>query len=188
MTRPSSPRTLVVRGAGAEISLVTSIPRKWSVGGALLLTATAVARVWAHPPGAGSYTALRYYELGAEALRLKQSLGAWPADGFLAIFFFAVRLELKRQFVVAHLRGSSRAAFRMLAATGGMLRQSCMYVVTNLVTGDGSLLGWAIRRATRNQVRSDVVSNPASCYLFDHLADESASGPYTLVLNVDVGS
>jgi len=110
--------------------------------------AAVIAMVWANSPAADSYDALRAYEIGPEALHLHLSLGTWAADGLLAIFFFVVGLELKREFVAGDLRDPRRAAMPILAAVGGMVAPALIYVAINLNTGDGALRGWAIPTAT----------------------------------------
>ncbi len=65
--------------------------------------------MWANSPWAESYFALRDFEIGYEPWHLRLSLGAWAADGLLAIFFFLVGLELKREFVAGDLRKFSTA-------------------------------------------------------------------------------
>ncbi len=74
------------------------------MGGALLVAAAVIALVWANSPASESYFALRDFEFGYEPWHLELSLGAWAADGLLAIFFFLVGLELKREFVAGDLR------------------------------------------------------------------------------------
>ena len=146
---PHSPGTpLLTRGSWAEASRIAEVLRKETVGGALLLVATVAALVWANSPAAASYAALRDLEVGPEALHLHLSLGTWAADGLLAIFFFVVGLELKREFVAGDLRDPRRAALPILAAVGGMVVPALVYVALNTGTGDGALRGWAIPTAT----------------------------------------
>ncbi|CAN5130343.1 Na+/H+ antiporter NhaA [soil metagenome] len=147
MSKPSPTGTLLGRGSWAEVTRVSSILRRETVGGALLLAATVVAMVWANSPVSDAYAALRDYEIGPEALHLKLSLGEWAADGLLAIFFFVVGLELKREFVAGDLRDPRRAAVPILAAIGGMIAPALVYVVFNLGSGH-ALRGWAIPTAT----------------------------------------
>ena len=107
---PQSP--LLSRGSWAETARVSAILRKETVGGALLLVATVAALVWANSPWSDSYHALRELRVGPSALHLDLTLGAWAADGLLAIFFFVVGLELKREFVAGDLRDPRRARSR----------------------------------------------------------------------------
>ena len=136
------------RGSFAEATRIAEILRKETVGGALLLGATLVALVWINSPSGDSYTALRDFTVGPASLHLDLSLGTWAADGLLAIFFFVVGLELKREFVAGDLRDPARAALPILAALGGVVVPAAIYVLVNLNTGADALTGWAIPTAT----------------------------------------
>ncbi len=141
-------RRVFAAGSRAETARISAILRKESVGGALLISFSIVALIWANSPLAESYVALRDYEVGPESLDLHLSLGTWAADGLLAIFFFVVGLELKREFVAGDLRDPSRAAVPILAAIGGMAAPAVIYLVINLSLSDGAPRGWAIPTAT----------------------------------------
>jgi Na+:H+ antiporter, NhaA family len=148
VNKSASGRTLLPRGSWPEAVRIASVLRSETVGGALLLVATVVALVWANSPISDSYNALRDFEVGPSWLHLHLSLGTWAADGLLAIFFFVVGLELKREFVAGDLRDPRRAALPILAAVGGMVVPATVFVLVNLNTGDGALRGWAIPTAT----------------------------------------
>lgn len=123
------------------------ILRKETVGGLLLVTTAALAIVWANSPWADSYFALRDFEVGIEAWHLNLSLGAWASDGLLAIFFFLVGLELKREFVAGDLRRFGTAIVPVAAAAGGVVVPALIY--TAIVWQQPELLrGWAISTAT----------------------------------------
>ncbi|ELB94776.1 MULTISPECIES: Na+/H+ antiporter NhaA [unclassified Rhodococcus (in: high G+C Gram-positive bacteria)] len=146
-TRPTA-TPLFPRGSWAEASRITEILRKETVGGALLLLATVAAMVWANSPWSSGYDALRDFTIGPEALHLNLSIGTWAADGLLAIFFFVVGLELKREFVAGDLRDPRRAALPIAAAVGGMAAPAVVFVAVNARTGGDALQGWAIPTAT----------------------------------------
>jgi NhaA family Na+:H+ antiporter len=141
---------LFSRGSWSETSRISSILRKETVGGALLLVASAVALVWANSPWSSSYFALRDLKIGFEplGLHLNLSLGTWAADGLLAVFFFVVGLELKREFVAGDLRDPARAALPIAAAVGGMVVPAVIFVAVTAHVGDGAMRGWAIPTAT----------------------------------------
>ena len=105
-------RALFSRGSWAETSRISEILRKETVGGVILLVAAGTALVWANSPWKGSYFGVRDFVLGGQwlGLHLDLSIGEWAADGLLAIFFFVVGLELKREFVAGDLRDPGRAA------------------------------------------------------------------------------
>ncbi len=148
-TPPPSRRTgLLSRGSWAETARITELLRQETVGGALLLVAAVVALVWANSPWQAAYTSLKDLVVGPAALHLDLSLGAWSADGLLAIFFFVAGLEVKREFVAGDLREPRRAAIPVLAAVGGMVVPALVYVLVNLTSGSGALRGWAIPTAT----------------------------------------
>lgn len=149
MSDPSQhpPRPVFGRGSWSESVRIADVLRKETVGGALLLVGTVVALVWINSPAAESYIALRDFTFGPESLHLDLSVGAWAADGLLAIFFFVVGLELKREFVAGDLRDPRRAALPILAAVGGVIVPALVYLAVTLGT-DGASRGWAIPTAT----------------------------------------
>jgi NhaA family Na+:H+ antiporter len=119
-----------------------------TIGGALLLGATVLALVLANTPLAPVYEGVRDFTFGPEALHLNLSVGAWAADGLLAIFFFVVGLELKEEFVVGKLRNPRTAILPITAAVGGVILPALIYVLINLNAGPAALNGWAIPAAT----------------------------------------
>jgi NhaA family Na+:H+ antiporter len=146
---PAAPRgsTILSRGSYAEALRIGEILRKETVGGALLVIAAVIALVWANSPASDSYFALRDFKVGYEPWHLELSLGAWAADGLLAIFFFLVGLELKREFVAGDLRQISKSIVPVAAAAGGVVVPAAIYAVVNL-TSPETLRGWAIPTAT----------------------------------------
>ena len=148
MTNPKTRLPLFSRGSWSEADRIGQILRKETVGGALLLAATLVALIWANSPWDEAYNSLMSTRVGPSALHLDLTLSTWAADGLLAIFFFVVGLELKREFVAGDLRDPARAALPIAAAVGGMAVPALIFVIINLRTGDGALLGWAIPTAT----------------------------------------
>ena len=148
MSTPTRPSSVFPRGSWTEARRIAAVLRRETVGGALLLAATLVALVWANSPWSAGYAGLRDLEVGPAALHLDLSLGAWAADGLLAIFFFVAGLELKREFVAGDLRDPRRAALPVVAAVGGMAVPALIFVLVNLRAGSGALQGWAIPTAT----------------------------------------
>ena len=148
MPASGSPMSLFARGSWLEVSRVTALLRRETVGGALLLAATALALIWANSPWASGYAAVRDFTFGPKLLHLDLTVGKWAGDGLLAIFFFVAGLELKREFVAGDLRDPRRAALPVVAAIGGMAGPAVLYALINLRTGGGALAGWAIPTAT----------------------------------------
>ena len=129
---------------------MADVLRTETVGGALLLFGAVIALVWANSPWGDAYAALGRWVPwpGGSALHLDLDLATWAADGLLAIFFFVVGLELKREFVAGELRDPRRAALPVVAALGGMMLPALIYVGVNLAGGGEGLRGWAIPTAT----------------------------------------
>ncbi|MEC5179880.1 Na+/H+ antiporter NhaA [Arthrobacter sp. CG_A4] len=148
-TPPPRPRltTVLGRGSYAEFLRIGEILRKETVGGALLVAAAVIALIWANSPVSESYFALRDFKIGYEPWHLELSLGTWAADGLLAIFFFLVGLELKREFIAGDLRQLSKSIVPVAAAVGGVIIPAVIYAVVNLASPE-TLRGWAIPTAT----------------------------------------
>jgi len=145
------PSTLFARGSYREATRLTTVLRKETVGGVLLMIGALIALVWANTPWSDAYASLRDTVVGPSdlfGLHLDLTLGTWAADGLLAIFFFVAGLELKREFVAGDLRDPRKAALPVAAAVGGMAAPALFYVLVNLRAGDGALTGWAIPTAT----------------------------------------
>lgn len=141
---------LFTRGSWSETRRIIRILREETVGGAILLAAAALALIWANSPWSDAYTTLTQLHLGRDVmgLHLNLSLGAWAADGLLAVFFFVVGLELKREFVAGDLRDPSRAALPIAAAIGGMAVPAMIFIAFAMRASDGATRGWAIPTAT----------------------------------------
>jgi NhaA family Na+:H+ antiporter len=157
MTEPSnvpvskanpSTATVLRRGSHNEFVRISAILRKETVGGAILLAATVVALIMANSGFSDAYYDFRDYKIGYAPWHLELSLGAWAADGLLAIFFFLAGLELKREFVAGDLRSVNRAIVPVAAAVGGVIVPAVIYTLINLESGAETLRGWAIPTAT----------------------------------------
>lgn len=140
---------LFTRGSWPESKRVAEILRRETVGGILLLFAAGAALGWANSPWAPAYRAISEFTVGPEGMHLRLSLASWAADGLLAIFFFVVGLELKREFVAGDLRDPARAAVPIAAAVGGMIVPAAIFIGVNLASGHRENLdGWAVPIAT----------------------------------------
>src|SRR6195952_4804905 len=140
---------LFSRGSWPEANRISEVLRRETVGGMLLLAASGGALVWANSPWAQAYRAVSEFAIGPERLHLRVSAASWAADGLLAIFFFVVGLELKREFVAGDLRDPARAALPIAAAVGGMVVPAAVFIGVNLVAGERENLGgWAVPIAT----------------------------------------
>ncbi|MGV0815505.1 Na+/H+ antiporter NhaA [Mycolicibacterium boenickei] len=147
--REFSSRRLLARGSWPEWQRVSELLRTETVGGALLLAAAGAALVWANSPWSAGYHRLSEFVVGPQSLHLDLSLAAWAADGLLAVFFFVVGVELKREFVAGDLRDPARAALPIAAAVGGMVVPAAIFVGINLLSGHPENIdGWAVPIAT----------------------------------------
>ena len=121
---------------------------KEASGGVLLLICTGVALCWANSPLAGSYNHLWQTKvtIGIGSFVLAKPLLLWINDGLMAIFFFVVGLEIKREVLVGELASFRQAALPVAAAIGGMVIPALLYIVFN-PSGPGTS-GWGIPMAT----------------------------------------
>jgi Na+:H+ antiporter, NhaA family len=129
-------------------SALAEFLRDEATGGKILLAATALALLWANLAG-DSYEDLwgTGTELGPDWLHLDLTLGAWAADGLLALFFFVAGMELKRELAVGELSHWRAAALPLFAAVAGMLVPAGVALAVS--GGDAAEGGaWAIPVAT----------------------------------------
>jgi Na+:H+ antiporter, NhaA family len=119
-----------------------------SSGGILLLCCTVAALVWANSPYSHEYVELweTHFRVGIGRFTLDESLHHWINDGLMAIFFFVVGLEIKREMLEGELASPRKAALPMMAALGGMVLPAIFYFALN-VGGEG-VGGWGIPMAT----------------------------------------
>ncbi len=117
-------------------------------GGLLLLAATVVALVWVNTPWGGSYERLWEAQLtiGTADHGHTDTLRHWINDGLMAIFFFVVGLEIKREVLVGELSSLRGAALPAGAALGGMVLPALIYAGINI--GGAGAVGWGIPMAT----------------------------------------
>lgn len=132
---------------GGERNFLDSL-RAERTGGILLLIGTVAALVWANSPWSAAYTTISRTVVGPHALHLDLTLADWATDGLLAVFFFVVGLELKREIVDGELRHVRTAIVPVVAAVGGMTAPALLYVLVNALAADGALTGWAVPTAT----------------------------------------
>ena len=118
-------------------------------GGILLLVATAVALIWVNIGWDDSYNDFWHteIELAVGTWHLPHmSVGHFVNDGLMALFFFVVGLEIKRELVTGDLRSARAAALPVIGAMGGMVVPALFYVMLN-TSGEASR-GWGIPMAT----------------------------------------
>ena len=131
-----------------------SKPFRWffkleSSSGLVLLFAAIIALIVSNSELSEIYfsTLNKYLFLGINSFGLKLSVIHWINDALMAIFFFFVTLEIKREFLQGELSNIKQALLPIIAAVGGMLVPALFYVFINF--GDSETLnGWAIPSAT----------------------------------------
>jgi NhaA family Na+:H+ antiporter len=114
----------------------------------VLVLFTVIALMWANSPWAEQYFALSKVRIGVSwnDLVYKHSLAHWVKDGLMAVFFFVVGLEIKRELVVGELSSIRRALLPITAALGGALVPAAIYLYFN--AGTPGVRGWGIPMAT----------------------------------------
>ncbi|MDS4012436.1 MAG: Na+/H+ antiporter NhaA [Defluviicoccus sp.] len=131
------------------LGLLRAFFRLEAAGGIVLVLASAVAIWAANSSLAPSYQA--FLDLRAEVrigeLALAKPLLLWINDGLMAIFFFLVGLEMKREFREGELSSRSQVLLPAVAAVGGMAVPAAIYVAMNAGEPE-NLSGWAIPSAT----------------------------------------
>ncbi len=119
-----------------------------TTSGLLLMTMAVLAMVLANGPLSEIYQHVvhTYISIGVGDWALKMTLHHWINDGLMALFFFVVGLELKRELLVGELAKPRNAALPIAAAVGGMVVPALIYFAIN-PAGDAAL-GWGIPMAT----------------------------------------
>jgi NhaA family Na+:H+ antiporter len=119
-----------------------------AASGGVLLVATAIALILANSPLASGFLGFWKTSVGFEIgdFAMHHSLKHWINDGLMAVFFFVIGLEVKRELVIGELRDVRRAALPIAAAIGGMIAPAGVYLA--LQSGQPGAAGWGIPMAT----------------------------------------
>ena len=114
----------------------------------ILIGATAIALIWANSQWGQFYYDLSHTYMGVRfgEWEFKLTLSHWIKDGLMAIFFFVVGLEIKREVVVGELSSIDKAMLPVCAAIGGAVVPAGIYAAVNM--GSGTIAGWGIPMAT----------------------------------------
>ena len=121
-----------------------------SAGGIILIVAAALALAIANSPLLPDYQKLLSTPVAFSAgslVAIDKPLLLWINDGLMALFFFLIGLEVKREIVTGQLRSWKQASLPIIAAIGGMAIPALIYVGFNLNSPE-SIGGWAIPAAT----------------------------------------
>ena len=119
-----------------------------SFSGILLFGATVLALVLANSPLADHFQSLWQYKLGitTSGFELVKPLILWINDGLMAIFFFLIGLEIKRELLIGELNTVKKASFPLFAAIGGMLVPVLLFLLLN--RNPDNSRAWGIPMAT----------------------------------------
>ncbi|WP_320006825.1 Na+/H+ antiporter NhaA [Maridesulfovibrio sp.] len=119
-----------------------------SSGGLVLILATIIALIWANSPWGYVYEAFKNIPVtvGVGNFVLSKPSILWINDGLMAVFFFLVGLEIKREVMVGELNSFRQASLPIFAAIGGMVVPALVYALIN--AGTNSADGWGIPMAT----------------------------------------
>lgn len=120
-----------------------------SIGGIILVICAAIALLCANVPHLDFVQQLWKTEVGFNvgSFGMEMSLEHWINDALMAVFFFVVGLEIKREMMVGELSSFKHAALPILAALGGMVVPAVIYSIFNYNNPD-SVSGWGIPMAT----------------------------------------
>ena len=113
-----------------------------------LLAAAGAAFAWANSGFANSYHALWEIPIsfGIGSLGISDTLGHWVNNALMAVYFFVIGLEIKREILVGELSNVQNAVLPAFAALGGMIVPAILYTAIN--QGEPGIVGWGIPMAT----------------------------------------
>lgn len=138
-----------MRKTGSYVGMFQDFLRMEAAGGILLVVAAILAMVVANTGLGPAYDAFLGIPIAIKvgALEIAKPLLLWVNDGLMAVFFFLVGLEIKREFSVGELSSTAQLALPGIAAVGGMVVPALIYVAINHDSPE-HLSGWAIPAAT----------------------------------------
>jgi NhaA family Na+:H+ antiporter len=121
---------------------------KEASSGIVLLAAAVIALAWANSPLDGEYFDFwaSTVTVNTPLFRISDALQHWVNNGLMAVFFFVVALEIKREVLHGELAGARLAALPVAAALGGMVAPALLFTAVN--AGGAGAHGWGIPMAT----------------------------------------
>ncbi len=130
-------------------NMISEFIKLESAGGILLFIAAVIAMIIVNSPLDHYYEVFIHTHLTIKigAYGLDETIHYWINDGLMAIFFFLVGMEIKREFIEGELSTRESAILPAIAAVGGMIVPAIIYVFFNWDHAN-SLRGWAIPTAT----------------------------------------
>lgn len=119
-----------------------------SSGSIVLLLATITAVTWANSPWSDAYHSLSHLDIGTHfaGKQYHLTLDHWVKDGLMAIFFFVVGLEIKREILAGELSSLKNAILPVMAALGGAVVPALIYFFFNPSGPEAN--GWGVPMAT----------------------------------------
>lgn len=119
-----------------------------AASGIALFASALCAIIWANSPWADNYHALwhQYFTIGFDNFSIRNDLHHWINDGLMAVFFFVIGLELKREIMAGELSTPKKAILPVAAGIGGMLFPALIYLIFN--PSAPTQHGWGIPMAT----------------------------------------
>lgn len=119
-----------------------------TAGSVVLLLATITAVVWANSPWSDLYHTLSHLDIGTyfHGKQYHLTLDHWVKDGLMAIFFFVVGLEIKREILIGELSSVKKAMLPVMAALGGAVIPALIYFSFN--PSGPAANGWGVPMAT----------------------------------------
>lgn len=119
-----------------------------SFSGILLFAAMIIALIWANSGLSDIYHSILNFELGfsSDTFKLTKPVILWINDGLMAVFFFVIGLEIKRELLIGELNSIKKATFPIMAALGGMSIPLILYILIN--NNPDASHGWGIPMAT----------------------------------------
>jgi Na+:H+ antiporter, NhaA family len=131
------------------VTAISNFLKLEAASGILLILASAVALIMANSPLSELYNAFLNIPIGVQvgSLEIAKPSILWINDGLMAIFFFLVGLEIKREFFEGELSSPSQLALPTMAAIGGMVVPALIYFAFNQDNPE-AINGWAIPTAT----------------------------------------
>ena len=150
---PKPPLPTWVEGDGTVARTIGRPVRRFlhveASGGIVLLAATILALIWANL-SPDSYNDFWHTEIGIEigSFEVREDLLHWVNDGLMAVFFFVVGLEIKREWDTGQLLDRRAAVLPAMAALGGMVLPALVFLAITFAGGGEGAIGWGIPMAT----------------------------------------
>lgn len=136
-----------------EQSRQMMMPFQWffkqeAASGLVLLIFAVVAMAVANSPWAAAYESVLHWKIavGVGSFQLSMSLLHWINDALMAVFFFVIGMEIKREFLFGELKTPSSTLLPIAAAVGGMVAPALLYTAFNI--GKPTISGWGVSMAT----------------------------------------